>query len=305
MNSGNENSNRVCSVAWISQRLPETTFISVSSSQLEEYVCLRKIEGLTNQWINTIKMHIVNYLNSNKWKVNKKNTLDYLIELSKRYSTATYIKKVYQIRKFLSYLNIDWVKDIHPPHKPIYQPRRINIYNIQETLRFFKDNIYYTQIKAIISIGISSGLRAEELYQLNINDIDIDNRIIHINHNPKNNQTTKTKTSRISFFNENAKQVLIEYLDEFNNHIRLKCLFNQSHISRLFRNSPTKVKDLRKFFSQEWDRQGGATSIKKILLGHSLKGDVDLMHYNYQSEEDLKKIYDKVMGNLKLLDKVE
>ena len=36
-------------------------------------------------------------------------------------------------------------------------------------------------------------------------------------------------------------------------------------------------------------------SIKKILMGHSLKGDVDLNHYNAQSEEDLKKIYDKVM----------
>jgi integrase/recombinase XerD len=250
-------------------------------------------------------MHIVNYLNSNKWRINKKQTLDYLIELSKKYSTATYIKKVYQIRRFLNYLNIDWVKDINPPHKPIYLPRRINKDNIQETLIFFKENIYYSQIKAIIYLGASSGLRAEELYQLTLDDIDLDNRIIHINHNPKNNQTTKTKTSRLSFFNENTKKVMIEYLEEFNNHNRLKCLFNQSHISRLFRNSLIKVKDLRKFFSQEWDRRGGATSIKKILMGHSLKGDVDLMHYNYQSEEDLKKIYDKVMGTLRLLDEVK
>ena len=51
----------------------------------------------------------------------------------------------------------------------------------------------------------------------------------------------------------------------------------------------------RKYFSQEWDRRGGPTSIKKILMGHSLKGDIDLMHYNSQSKEDLKKIYDKVM----------
>ena len=29
--------------------------------------------------------------------------------------------------------------------------------------------------------------------------------------------------------------------------------------------------------------------------GHSLKGDVDLMHYNAQNEEDLKRIYDRVM----------
>ena len=95
---------------------------------------------------------------------------------------------------------------------------------------------------------------------------------------------------------------LIEYIKEFENNKKLKCLFNQSHISRLFRNSPIRVKDLRKFFSQEWDRQGGVTTIKKIIMSHSLKGDVDLMHYNYQSPEDLKKIYDKVMGNLLLFD---
>jgi hypothetical protein len=31
-------------------------------------------------------------------------------------------------------------------------------------------------------------------------------------------------------------------------------------------------------------------------MGHSLKGDVDLMHYNFQSEEDLDIIYNKVMN---------
>jgi integrase/recombinase XerD len=65
----------------------------------------------------------------------------------------------------------------------------------------------------------------------------------------------------------------------------------------IFYNSPIKVKDFRKLFSQEWDRRGGPTSIKKILMGHSLRGDVDLMHYNAQSPEDLKAIYDKVMNN--------
>jgi hypothetical protein len=60
-----------------------------------------------------------------------------------------------------------------------------------------------------------------------------------------------------------------------------------------------RVKDFRKYFSQEWDRRGGPTNIKKILMGHSMHGDVDLMHYNCQSEEDLKKIYDKVMGGVR------
>ncbi len=33
-------------------------------------------------------------------------------------------------------------------------------------------------------------------------------------------------------------------------------------------------------------------------MGHSLKGDVDLAHYNAQSPDDLKKIYDKVSDSI-------
>ena len=114
---------------------------------------------------------------------------------------------------------------------------------------------------------------------------------------PNNGQSTKTKRSRISFFTEETKQALTEYFEFYHNNNGLKCLFSQTHIERLFRdgNVSIQVKDLRKFFSQEWDRRGEPTSIKKILMGHSLKGDVDLMHYNCQSEEDLKRIYDKIM----------
>jgi len=75
----------------------------------------------------------------------------------------------------------------------------------------------------------------------------------------------------------------------------LERLFSQTHIIHLFRNAPIRTKDLGKYFFQLWDRNNGPTSIKKILMGHSLKGDVDLMQYICQSEEDLKKIYDRVM----------
>jgi len=42
-------------------------------------------------------------------------------------------------------------------------------------------------------------------------------------------------------------------------------------IERIFRTTSLHVKDLHKFFSQEWDQKGGPTSIKKILMGYSLK----------------------------------
>jgi integrase/recombinase XerD len=191
---------------------------------------------------------------------------------------------------------VGWTGEIKLPSEPTYYPKKVSENDINDALKYFEEREYYIRVKALILLGSTSGLRAEELYQLTTDNIDINNRTIYINHNPTNGQSTKTKKSRVSFFNKQTQQALHEYINHFNSNINLKVLFSQGRMEKLFKDAPIKVKDLRKYFSQEWDRRGGPTSIKKILMGHSLKGDVDLMHYNYQSEEDLKQIYDKVMG---------
>ncbi len=263
---------------------------------LQEFIEFRKIEGLCDRWIVTIRQYLTDYMDYVNWRIDKKKTLQYLNKIRDKQTTTSFRKITYQKRKFLTYLNIEWAKDIKPPSEPIYLPKRVTLENIKNTQSYFKDNPYHLQIKSLILLGISSGIRAEELYQLTTEDIDINNSVLHINHNPKNGQSTKTKMSRISFFNKQTQQAIFEYYTYFNSDKNLKSLFSQSHITRLFRDAPIQVKDLRKFFSQEWDRRGGPTSIKKILMGHSMKGDVDLMHYNAQSEEDLKRIYDKIMN---------
>jgi integrase/recombinase XerD len=189
---------------------------------------------------------------------------------------------------------VQWSTNIIPPPEPDYIPKRVTNDDIIDTLSYFEGHVFNKQIQAIILLGATSGMRAEELYQLKPDDIDIENRVIHIIHDPTNGQSTKTGKNRIAIFNLEAQMALKGYLAYFSKNSTLKCLFNKSHIERMFHDAPIRVKDLRKFFSQEWDRRGGPTSIKKILMGHSLRNDVDLMHYNCQSEEDLKRIYDKV-----------
>ncbi len=269
--------------------------VLIDKRHVDDYFSLRTIEGITDDWHDKIKRKINDYLEYVNWKVDKAKTLEYLRDLKKDISVCYYRKIVYQIRKFLLYLNVEWAKNIKPPAEPEYTPQLIRQDNIINTLGYFREHPYYKQMRAIVLLGASSGLRAEELYQLTPKDIDLEKRIVYVNHNPDNGQTTKTGKSRIAFFNKEAKEAVIEYIEFFNKKSNLKKIFSLAHIERAFKNAPIKVKDLRKFFSQEWDRRGGATSIKKILMGHSLKGDVDLMHYNCQSEEDLKKIYDKVM----------
>jgi len=263
---------------------------------LDKFLKLRSINGISDRWLYDVRVTLEGFIKSVGLPIDENKTLDYLKQLQEKYSTTSYRKRVYQIRKFLSFIHIDWANNIKPPSEPNYIPKRVTKEDINCILSSFVGNKFFKQIKAIIMLGTTSGVRAEELYQLNIEDIDIKNRIIHINHNPSNGQTTKTGMSRISFFTVDAKKAIEDYLYFYSCQKKLICLFNKSHISRIFRNASIHVKDFRKFFSQEWDRNGGPTSIKKILMGHSLKGDVDLMHYNSQSEDDLKKIYDKVMG---------
>ena len=270
---------------------------SIWKDDLDKFLKLRSINGISKRWLHDVRVALENYLDHLDWSVDENKTLDYLKILQTKYTTTSYRKRVYQIRKFLTFKHIEWAVNIKPPSEPNYTPKRLSKDDIKHTLSYLTGNKFFKQIKAIILLGATSGIRAEEMYQLKIEDIDLDNRIIHINHNPTIGQSTKTKMSRLSFFDIKAQEALKEYITYFERNVHLKVLFSQSHITRLFKNAPIQVKDLRKYFSQEWDRRGGPTSIKKILMGHSLKGDVDLMHYNYQSEEDLKKIYDKVMGN--------
>jgi integrase/recombinase XerD len=187
---------------------------------------------------------------------------------------------------------MDWANKLKAPPEPTYKPKRITIEDLHNTLDYFREHQYYPQIKAIIYLGATTGLRAEELFQLTKDNINIKSRTIEVNHNPDNGQTTKTGNSRIVIFNNEAKQAMVDYYNYFDNNERLLSLFGLKHIERQFRNAPIKVKDLRKFFSQEWDRKGGPTSIKKLLMGHS--ADVDLLHYNAQNEEDLRNIYNRV-----------
>jgi integrase/recombinase XerD len=280
------------------ERRKNTPRERIKSEDLDKFIKLREIEGLSKRWLYDVRAALNNYLNAIKWKMNEDKSLEYFKQLKEHYSTTSYRRRLYQIRKFLTFFGIDWAKNIKPPREPCYVPKHVATDDIRKTLDYFKDHHLCKQLQAVTLLGATSGMRAEEIYQLNPKDIDLENRIVHINHYPDNGQTTKSGISRISFFTEEARSALSDYFEFYKSHSPLVRIFGQSHIERQFRKAPIKVMHLRKFFSQEWDRRGGPTSIKKILMGYSLKGDVDLMHYNYQSEEDLKKIYDKVSINI-------
>jgi len=239
----------------------------IDNDMLSEYLNIIKLKGLTNKHINEVRRYLTSYLQYINYRIDKTKSLQYFAYLKDNYSVSSYRKLTYQILKFLRQHKIGWADEIKLPSDPIYYPTYISKEMIESTIAYFRKHEYNLRFKALIGLGIDSGLRAEELYQLTPEDIDIENQIVRINHNPNNGQSTKTKQSRVSFFTDNTKLILLEYLNFFDNSCNLSRLFPQRWIERKFRDAPIKVKQLRKFFSQEWDRRGGPTSIKKILRG--------------------------------------
>jgi integrase/recombinase XerD len=267
----------------------------VKKSEIRLYASELKLSGVTDSWLYIVKTYLLEYLNYCNWKIDKKKTLDFLQKIQKENSISTYRKKVLQIRKFLRYLDLDYLDKLKIISEPNYAPRRVTKEEIKETLKYFRLNKNFKQIKALILLGASSGLRAEELYQLQQRDIDLENRTVYVNNDSNKGQSTKTGKSRVSFFTKRARVALNDYFEEFNNRFRLDKLFGKHHLQHLFRNAPIQVKDLRKAFSQEWTRKGGNYAVKELLMGHSIKGNVDLLHYTVLTEEELKKVYDRVM----------
>ena len=265
------------------------TDLYVSLETLDEYIKLREIKGLSPHWLYQINIYLVNYLEFVDYRIDKKTTIKYLLYLKNRYHNNTYHKIALQIRKFLKYMKVEWASDIEVPGDIFdTQVKRITTRDIEGVLRRFKGHRYELQVKALILLGASSGMRPSELYRLKLKDIDLENRSIFV-------ERGKTGKTRSVFFNKGAKRALKDYVEFYNGKSELNYLFGQNHCANMFKDSGFQVKQLRKYFSQEWDRRNGSFAIKERLLGHSMKR-VDFQHYSFLDEGDLKKVYDEVMS---------
>lgn len=63
---------------------------------------------------------------------------------------------MYQIRKFLIFLNVDWAKNLKPPAEPNYFPKKITKDDIDLSLSYFEGSKFFKLIKAVIFLGAIS-----------------------------------------------------------------------------------------------------------------------------------------------------
>lgn len=265
-------------------RKGETVYIT--NDAVKEYLNIRTLEGLTDEWVYTINLYLTKYLQFCKHKISKNKTIEYLQLLQQRYSRSTYRKKALQIRRFLQYLDLPYMDKVKIMPEPEYEPVRIPEERVEEALRYFRQSL---QHRTLIMLGSYSGMRPTEIYRLKIESIDFDNNSIDIN---------KSKTGRVRrvYFNPACKTMLKRYIMEFQNSGKSKYLFGKDKMQRDFRKSPIKVKQLRKYFIQLWHRRNGNPLMGEILLGHSTKNSVTLRHYLKFSNDEIKKEYERVMS---------
>ena len=264
--------------------------------QFKEFVKRLELSHISDQELKAYKSDILTFLEACSYRLNDDRIIIYINKLKEDYEPKTVRNKLIRIRKFLKFINHPLANDIQVPKLPKRRKNVIKIEHIRNLLNEVEKlrEPYKSKLRCAILLTATSGLRAEELYKLRLKDIDVENRIIHVRA-----EIAKDFEDRITFFSEEAKEALTEYLNFVEDQY---CLFSKKslnyHLSKL--NTSLRIKHMRKFFSQQSDRLGMPTAVKKILMGHSLRGDVDLSYYDFQDEDDLKKIYDRYWRDFRI-----
>jgi integrase len=169
----------------------------------------------------------------------------------------------------------------------------------KEELKKFYEAIPSLKYKAMFLLYASSGLRLSEVLKLKVSDLDFESKSIRVKH------SSRTKKAWISFFNEEAKQVLLDYIKTQNLNVN-DFLFRSGKHRGLkgFQKAKNKTglnitpQVLREWFCSEVARLGVPDRYVDAFCGR-VPRSILARHYTDYSPERLKEIYDK--ANLKVL----
>jgi integrase/recombinase XerD len=253
------------------------------------------IAGKSPDYIQSVRHRLEEFAKFCSYQCNLNDINIYINECRKIYSPESVRKRVVDIKRLMKKINAPFADKIKIPKVPKRRKIVIKVRDIQNLLKqveMFDCASMRFRTKAVIILTATSGLRSEEVYKLTLDDIDVDNRIVNVRA-----EVAKDYEERVTFFSKEAQEALIKYLENCENcKLRTNRLFAESNIRRAFERLDTwlRLKHMRKFFSQQSDRLGMPTAIKKILMGYVVGdeefviprvSDVDLSHYDFQDED--------------------
>ena len=274
------------------------TKIKITEKHISNILNSMRVANKTKDHIRKVERILREFAEAVNYECDFEDVVVFL-EAHKNKAHSYYRKYVIYVRKLLKEAGADFVDKIQLPKMPKRRRevvKRDDVKRLIERIRsldfkLHKQRLMQQRVIAGLLIMATSGLRPEELYSLTLDEIDVENRTIRLEiGKTASGKTIKDYEERVTFFSEEAKQELLKLLDMWNDG---KPLFNVRSFYSMWeyylKDEKLKPKHMRKFFSQQSDRLGMPTAVKKILMGHSLRGDVDLSHYDFQDEEELKK----------------
>ncbi|RLI67588.1 MAG: hypothetical protein DRP02_14230 [Candidatus Gerdarchaeota archaeon] len=255
--------------------------------------------------INRFLSHIRSY--GEYYAFTVEELISYLQKLQNEYNPTTYRKQLTYLKKLFRIAQIP-LENYLKTKRTIGVDRTIvtvadikNLINTVKMLRQKGDLNEKIQDRLIVALLLmaTSGIRTYELTKLKVKDIDIKNMTIRITED-----VSKTSEARVTFFTREVQKLLKNYVQKYDigpedpivTYFALEKPFLKK---KELKEQSLRPKHMRKFFSQEWDRRNGNTTVKKLLMGHSIRQDINILHYSHHTEKELKEIYDKVLGNLR------
>jgi integrase len=260
----------------------------------EDYLILERglFKGTARDYVRTIK-YILKHTS-----LDEDGIRSFLRSVKETKSPSRYSNILKALRHFSRFIKKPELASNYAfPHPP---PKPKEIFSKEDLKRFY-EAIPSIKMKAFFLVAASSGLRKGELLSLKMSDVDFKKRMLK-----PNCHQGSSKKSWVSFFNEEAEEVLKLYLQEEKRGPKSDKLFpfNTSLFKKEWRAAQErsgiklKVKDLRDWFCQEMGRLGVPDRYVDAFCGRAPRS-ILARHYTDFSPEKLKEIYYK--ANLKIL----
>ena len=233
------------------------------------------------------------------------NYLEYLDE--EKYSIYSVVRKISAIKSFHSFLeeeeHIDNITEgLERPRFYQKLPHVLSIQEVELLLDIPLNNAFDYRNKAMLELMYATGLRVSELVQLEINNIDLDDRFVRV--------IGKGSKERIVPFGDIANHYLVLYLEEYRDSLKKKRLcdkvFLNNHGTGMTRQGFFKILKkiaqdkgiskeitphvLRHSFATHLLNNGADLRSIQMMLGHSNLSTTQI--YTNINNETLRENYD-------------
>ena len=199
---------------------------------------------------NTVESYIrdiryfLDYINKNIIDINSKDIEEYITYLLPKYNESSINRVIASIKTFYKYLSlykgfINVAEDIESLKRKKTLPKYLSFEEVDNLLDIKLENAFDYRNKAILELLYCSGLRASELINLTLDNIDLVNMVVNVYGKGKKERLVPLSKIAINYLNiyiENYRPMLFVKGKPINNY-----LFLNNHGTKMTRQGLYKM----------------------------------------------------------------